>query len=115
MNMPSFDELVRIAQKDPAKYEELRNQLVNDLINDAPESTQRRLRGLQFQVDMERRRAKTPMASCIAISKMMHDSLYTLGQTLNSATGQEVDMDFMANSTSDEKARVLSFPLQANS
>lgn len=113
MEMPSFDELARIAKDDPAKYEEIREQLVNDLIASAPDESQRRLRGLQFQVDMERRRSKTPMASCIAISKMMHDSLYTMGQTLNSATGKEVQEDFELTG-SEESARVLSFPMQVN-
>lgn len=114
MKMPSFDELARIAKDDPEKYEEIREQLVNELIESAPAESQRRLRGLQFQVEMERRRSKSAMGSCIAISKMMHDSLYTLGQTLNSATGKEVQEDFEL-AGSQETARVLSFPMQANS
>src|SRR3990167_262717 len=83
--LPEFDQLREMAQKDPEGLERLRVQLCDQLIQSAPEAYRRKLRGLQFRVDMERRRAKTPMAACIAISGMMHDSFDRLRQVLNEA------------------------------
>lgn len=83
--LPEFDQLREMAQKDPEGLERLRVQLCDQLIQSAPEAYRRKLRGLQFRVDMERRRAKNPMAACIAISGMMHDSFDRLRQVLNEA------------------------------
>ncbi|MCY0966825.1 DUF3135 domain-containing protein [Parathalassolituus penaei] len=87
MQLPSFDELKKLAASNPEQLEKLRAQLIEDTISKAPEQYQRRLRGLQFQIDMERRRARTPMASCIRISKMMHDHLHQLRTTVLTANG----------------------------
>ncbi|HET8706584.1 MAG TPA: DUF3135 domain-containing protein, partial [Pseudomonadales bacterium] len=83
--LPSFDELMNLAKNDPEGLEALRTRLVEDLITSAPTEYQRRLRGLQFQIDMERRRAHSPMAACIRISNMMHESLDRLREALNQA------------------------------
>ena len=114
MEMPSFDEMVRLAKNDPAALERMRLQLIEQTIAAAPESCHRRLRGLQFQIDMERRLAGNPMGACIRISKMMHDSLYTMRQTLNAAIGEPVD-DALYSMEPGQPATVLSFPMQANS
>ena len=86
-DLPDFDKLREMAQHDPEGLERLRVQLCDQLIQSAPEAYRRKLRGLQFRVDMERRRAKSPMAACIAISSMMHDSFDRLRQVLNEAAG----------------------------
>lgn len=114
MEMPSFDEMVRLAKNDPEALERIRLQLIEETIAEAPESCHRRLRGLQFQIDMERRRAGNPMGACIRISKMMHDSLYTMRQTLNAAVGEPVDEDLF-NFEPSESATVVAFPMQVNS
>ena len=57
MDMPSFDEMVRLAKNDPETLERIRLKLIEETIAEAPENCHRRLRGLQFQIDMERRRA----------------------------------------------------------
>ena len=73
--LPSFDELMKLAQQDPDKLESLRQSWVEDIIESAPEVFQRRLRGLQFQIDMEREKASNPVSSCVKISQMMHEGL----------------------------------------
>lgn len=78
----TFDELKHLAEKHPEKLEEYRQQWIEQTIDEASSSHQRRLRGLQFQIDMQRRKSKTPMASCIQISKMMHDSLANLYEVI---------------------------------
>ena len=115
--MPDFDELAMLAKKDPQEFEALRTKLCNQLINSAPESRQRRLRGLQFQVDMERRKAATPMAACIRISEMMHASFDELRYVLNETTGTQNTARFNHSATrskamkkESEFGRVISFP-----
>jgi hypothetical protein len=112
--MPSFDEMVRLAKNDPETLERIRLKLIEETIAEAPENCHRRLRGLQFQIDMERRRASNPMSACVRISKMMHDSLYTMRQTLNAAVGQATD-DVVMPLETPSQAQVLAFPMQANS
>lgn len=88
-NWPSFDELKNLAERSPEKLEEFRMREVEALINQAPERIKQRLRGLQFQVNCQLKLHKTPMGSCIAISKMMHDSLHKLNAVLNGGSQQD--------------------------
>ena len=82
MQLPKFEELRDLADQDPTQLDQLKNQLVDELIQQASPNTQRRLQGLQFQIEMERRRSTSPMAACIKISSMMHDSLSELSSML---------------------------------
>ena len=70
-----FDEWSRLAKTDPAAFEARRLALIEEYLGQFPPLDQRRLRGLQFRIDMERRRARTPMAACLRLSSMMWDSL----------------------------------------
>jgi len=82
-HFPEFDELSKLAKENPEALEKLRKDLVEQLIQSAPEQYQNRLKGLQVKIDMERRRAKTPIASCIRISQMMQESFTKLRDALN--------------------------------
>ncbi len=106
--IPSFDELVAINRHSPADLESLRAALIKDAIEQAPRNTQRRLNGLQFQVDMERRRASNPMAACIRISRMMHESLGELTSLLRPESRER----YRAVTTPKEAANVI--PLRAS-
>lgn len=70
-----FDEWKSLASNDPEAFEQRRQAVIDDFLKSVPESRQRRMRGLQFRIDMERRRARTPLGACIKISSMMWDSL----------------------------------------
>jgi hypothetical protein len=101
--LPAFDELVDMARNDPQGLETLRRSLTDAVITAASnESTRRRLQGLQFLVDMERRRATTPLAATIRISEMMCRSLAELRrcmvETLDSSPAEQ---------TADEPAPVI--------
>lgn len=74
-----FDEWSRLAKTDPAAFEARRLALIEEYLGQFPPLDQRRLRGLQFRIDMERRRARTPMAACLRLSSMMWDSLLGTG------------------------------------
>lgn len=58
--MPDFDTLMTLAKRDPAGFDVLKQDMTRALIERAPAEHQKRLRGIQFQVDMEARRAKEP-------------------------------------------------------
>lgn len=80
--LPEFDVLLEMAERRPEQLEALRVELIEAIISSAREDCQRRLRGLQFKVDSTRRAARTPMAACIRISQLMHESLTQLREAL---------------------------------
>lgn len=78
--LPEFDDLIKMSKEE---LETLREKYVEEVINSAgSEEQKRKLRGLQFQIDMQRRKSKNPMDSCIKISKMMHDKFLELRDAL---------------------------------
>lgn len=110
-DLPEFDVLREMAQNNPEQLEQLRVEMCDQLIQEAPAHVRRRLRGLQFQIDMERRRAKSSMAACIAISGMMHESFDRLRQVLNEAAGNPAAAHHkpVMESNALDKATVLPF------
>ncbi|WP_370981473.1 DUF3135 domain-containing protein [Agaribacterium sp. ZY112] len=100
--LPSHQELAKLAQNDPEALEQIRQQHIEELINNAPAEYQRRLRGLQFQVDAKRQTHNNPMGACIEISRMMMESLQGLQQALEGTSTIE----------SEPAATVLSFNRQ---
>lgn len=105
-----IDELMQLAEKDPEGLEQLRLREVEKLISKAPSSMQRRLRGLQFQIDCHRKLHSNPMGSCVAISQMMLDSLRKLNFALHGSLepGQEI------GEQAQGKASVLNFTRAVN-
>ena len=100
-SLPSHEELSLLAKENPEKLEALRTEWVEDLIQAAPENLQRRLRGIQFQIDCKRKLHDNPLGCCIEISKMMYESLNHLNQLMNGGLEQE---------NAPKKATVLAFP-----
>ena len=80
--LPDVDDLIKMAQDDPDGLERLRHELCTQLIENAPEHYQRRLNGIQFQIDMTRRKSSNGLHSCIKISEMMLESYQKLQSTL---------------------------------
>jgi len=105
--LPDFEVLATMAQNDPAGLEALRQRLCDELIASAPPHMQRRLRGLQFQIDAQRRITKSPLHACIKISEMMHDSFAELRAALNHLAGDD-QATALRNRTAPA-GRVLSF------
>jgi len=81
--MPSFEALVALAKADPVEFETLRDQLCKQLLDQAPVHISRRLKGLQFKINMERQRSITPLKSCLELSKLMNNSLIELEEALS--------------------------------
>ena len=104
--LPAFTVLVDMARNDPDGLETLRRSLTNAVIaTAASERAKRRLQGLQFRVDLERRRAGTPLAATIRISEMMCHSL----RDLHASMVTPFD-DQRASNTSHSTTNVLPFP-----
>ena len=78
-----FEKMARLAKEDPEALETWLEERVEELIMSSPIEHQHRLRGLQFQIDMERKRASNPLAACIKLSQMMHESFTKLRLVLN--------------------------------
>ena len=101
VELPGFDTLRYLAEHDPERLEHLRNALTEMLIARSPEESRQRLRGLQFQINARVKLARSPIAACLAVSSMMHDTLGELQRTLSSGPDQ-------VNAQS-ECARILPF------
>lgn len=86
--LPDFDDLVELASSDPDRLETLRRLLIEDLIEHAPDNQRQRLKGLQFTIDMERRRAKNPVQCCVRMSQLMFDRVADLRESLLELNGQ---------------------------
>lgn len=82
-NLPDFDTMKRMAEEKPEQLEQLRQELAEDIYQQAPAEQRRQLRGLQFKIDMAMRLEKNQMARCVKISAMMHDSFAQLNTYLN--------------------------------
>ncbi len=82
-HLPDFEVLKRMAQENPEGLEALRHKLIGELLDRASPEQRRRLEGLQFRIDMERRLAANPLAATIKLSSMMRDSLLRLQQAVN--------------------------------
>lgn len=100
--LANFDTLAEMAETDPRGFELLRTEICEEFILDAPKHLQARLRGIQFQVDMERRRSASTMSACIRLSQMMNDALIMLNAVL------EDPESFLAQ-REQSSAKVLAF------
>jgi len=113
-DLPNFDELVKLAQEDPEALEALRQEHINKIIDNATPSYQNRLRGLQFQIDANRKiHSDSPMGSCMKISQMMHESFADMRGWLIHLSGLNDPLrDFAEDieSKPTEQANILAFP-----
>lgn len=102
MDMPTFDELKDLAQRDPEGFESLRAELIEDCIRRSSGRNQRRLRGLQFVIEARCRAAGSPMQALLNIQAMMHDSVLRLQEALHAQQSP-------SEPTASTSARVLPF------
>jgi|GEM_PF-822025 len=74
-----FESWSKLAQDDPDAFEARRVKAIQALIETCPDHQQQRLSCLQWRVDQVRERAKTPLAGCLRMSKMMWDRVLGKG------------------------------------
>lgn len=115
-SFPSYEELEKLAQSDPEHLESLRAQWIEDVIDRAQPEMRHRLRGLQFQIDCQRRLHKNPLGACIEISRMMYASLNNLNKLMNESRsdyGAEPNAESAANVgryDGTRAANIIAFP-----
>ena len=70
-----FETWSRLAQSDPDGFEARRLAAIESLIDSASPDQQRRLRGLQWQIDRIRGRSSNPLGVCVKSSELMWQKL----------------------------------------
>jgi hypothetical protein len=83
MDSFDFDAWAALARTSPDKFEQQRRDVVENYISSCRDNL--RMRGLQWSIDMERIRARTPMKSCLRLSTLMWDAFIDLNNALNAA------------------------------
>lgn len=101
-----FDVWSQMAQQDPEKFEAMRQQLINDLIAQAPLHLKQRMTGLQWQVDQVRKQASDPMAACLQISQRMWDKVVREKGLLNAFQEPQKILSAIKN---EPTSKILSF------
>jgi len=113
--LPNFDELQAIAANNPEQLEKIRQEAIESLIANAPVEHRRRLRGIQFQVEMELRRSVSPLDGCVRISKLMNETLWQFNSILNEAleslegTAPPRGSEFDLSEGAPKTAKILEF------
>jgi hypothetical protein len=102
-----FDTWLNLAKTAPQEFESQRHKLLDELIEKSPNA--RRLRGLQFRIDMERRLAHASLGACVRLYDLMWDAFGKLNTELNAlnqpAAPHPVDQNYH---------NVIPFPLPVN-
>lgn len=103
-NLPGFKELNKLSEEE---LENLRKECINEIINSAQTPEQRdRLKGIQFKIDMEKKRSKNPMEACLRIFSMMQESFLDLKDSLNG--------DYLTPRKDKKDFKVLDFKKEDN-
>jgi hypothetical protein len=100
-----FEQWSQLASRDPARFEVMRRELIETMIDAASERCQQRLWGLQWRIDQVRAHSPNPMAACISLSNMMWEAFAGedgLAETLNA---RSFPQDKRLN-----KAKIIPFP-----
>jgi hypothetical protein len=66
-----FDRWMRLAEENMESFEATRVAAIEQLLESFSPENRERMRRLQWRIDQERRLAKSPMGSCLRLSKMM--------------------------------------------
>ena len=77
-----FDQLSALATDNPEAFERYREKLYQQAIDKAPTELQRRLKGMQFKINMAREYSKNSLSSCMKLSNMMQESLAELSRAI---------------------------------
>jgi len=107
----SFEEWEQLAREDLNTFEIRRKVILKQAIAQASPELHQKLEGLQFRIDMERRKARTPMASCLRINCMMMDHIYDeLLPILNLWTSDQKLITTRMSPNDGREATILAFP-----
>jgi len=82
-----FDTWAMLARTAPDDFEQRRRAVIESQISSS--DNVRRLRGLQWRIDIEIRRAHTPLKSCLRLSTLMWDAFIDLNNSWKTLVGKD--------------------------
>ncbi len=88
-----FDHWSEIARTSPKTFEAMRTKIIRNCIDNAPQEQQKRMRGLQWQIDCLRTQSRNPLSACLKISRMMWETLRKLGEVSQDLASPEQAMN----------------------
>lgn len=86
--LDDFEKLSKLARNDPPAFEQLRKQLIEQLIQDAPQAHQINLRRFQWRIEQENRHHHNSLGRCLKLSSMMTERLDYLRLQIDKLTGK---------------------------
>jgi len=101
-----LDEWQRLAVENPLEFERRREAAIRAVIEQAPPEYQARLLRLQSRIDLERRRAKTPLGATVRLQSMMWERFAALRAALLTLSGERLPSE----EPTQRSAQVLQFP-----
>jgi hypothetical protein len=108
VNDIDFDYWAKLASTDPQKFEQLRQDKISATIAKATSQRQKRLRGLQWRIDLIREQHKdSATAACLAISGLMWETFERLAEVLQSQTENG-----LSASTPPMQVNIIPFPVK---
>lgn len=81
---------LRLARENPEEFERQRLEAIETVIAQAPLAQRERLRALQCRIDLELRKARTPLGGAIRLQQLMWERFEALRAALNAL--QDPDM-----------------------
>lgn len=89
-SIPEFDFefWAKLATTDSQAFEEKRREVIEDFITRWSPDQQSRLRGLQWRIDMERKKHRHPLAACSHLFNKMWASVYGEGGLSDALQGR---------------------------
>jgi hypothetical protein len=85
IQLPDFDVLMALHQRDPEAFEEFRRRLLREAVEYAPPVHHPALERLLRRIEEARKTAATPMEAALIASRMMQESLSMLHNTWEEA------------------------------
>lgn len=110
-----FDAWATLAQADQSAFEKQRQEYLQKCISQAVQrgGSERKLQGMQSRLELERRRARTPMKACLRYYSLMWDSFVELREAWEDCLLRKKHMAHGAtirNGTPDKSAHIIAFP-----
>jgi len=73
----THEEWQELYEKDPEKFEEMREKAIQSLLDSLSNKNKEILEKFQWRIDMERKRSKNPLHSCIKMNEMLMKHFYS--------------------------------------
>ena len=106
-----FEYWAELHETDAEAFEQQRAALIQAEIDKAPEHLQRRLKGIQFELDAKRSMSDSPLESCMQMTSQMWDSFDHMRTHLNVLARPEAlsEDEVVKLQKPTESAKILQF------